>query len=142
MKNTKPKTQVTFAHTRRAIQKIKEPSIRDDFAEMLYGLEFCFANRQKRAAFKCANALVAMAIGLNRTISPAVATGILSGLIEDRKQDAALRRLGAIVDHPGFSCVRAQCIEKKGGKCFTLEGATGGCGNKFGFQFPWRVAIA
>lgn len=53
-------------------------------------------------AGQAARALVAMAIGLNRTISPAVATGVLIGLIEDRKQDAVFRRASVIVDHPGL----------------------------------------
>jgi hypothetical protein len=144
MKNAKPKRRVTFSHTRRAIKKIKQRSIRDDFAEMLHGIEFCFANRQKGVALKCANALVGMAIGLNRTISPAVATGILFGLLKDRKQDVALLGgggLGYIEYHFEEACVNAACVESKGGVCITIDGA-GGCGNRFGFQFPWRVAIA
>lgn len=139
MKNKKPKKQVTFARTNRAIKKIKQPSIRDDFAEMLYGLEFCFANRQKRVALKCANGLVAMAIGLNRTISPAVATRILIGLSEDAKQDALFDNVGQINDHKDHGCINADCQAQKGSTCVTITG-TGGCGNRFGFQFPWRRA--
>lgn len=139
MKDTKPKKEVTFAHTHRAIKKIKEPSIRDDFAEMLYGLEFCVANRQKRVALKCANGLVAMAIGLNRTISPAVATGILIGLLEDGRREAMLGGLGINYDYD-MRCINAECHDRKASTCITIDGA-GGCGNKFGFQFPWRRAI-
>jgi hypothetical protein len=140
MKNTKPKKKVTFTHTRRAIKKIRQPSIRNDFADMLDGLEFCFANRQKRVALKCANCLAAMAIGLNRTISPAVATEILTGLIKDKKQDAIFLGLASIEYHYDEACVSAECSESKGGICITIEGA-GGCGNKFGFQVPWRKVI-
>jgi len=140
MKGTKPKKRVTFTHTRRAIKKIKQPSIRNDFADMLDGLEFCFVNRQKRVARQCGNCIAAMAIGLNRTISPAVATEILSGLVKDRKQDPMFLGLASIEYHYDEACIGGECSESKGGICITIEGA-GGCGNKFGFQVPWRVAI-
>jgi len=138
MKRRKAKEKVRFTHTRRAIKQIRQASIRNDFADMLDGLEFCFANRQKRVALKCANCLAAMAIGLNRTISPVIATGILTGLIKDRKQDAIFLGLAGIEYHYDEACVNAACEESKGGICITIDGA-GGCGNKFGFQVPWRV---
>ena len=82
-----------------------------------------------------------MAIGLNQTISPAVAPEILTGLVKDRKQDPTFLGLASIEYHYDEACISAECSASKGGICITIEG-TGGCGNKFGFQVPWRVAIA
>jgi hypothetical protein len=139
VKNRKPRKRVNFGKTRRAIRKIKSAALRRDFGEMLYGLEFSHAHGSKRIALKCAQALVGMAIGLHRTITPTVATEILLGISRDRKQDALFRPLNVVDDHKDQKCVRQQCITSKGSTCITIRGA-GGCGNRFGFQLPWRSA--
>ena len=136
MKGSEKLKRVTFARTRRAIRKIEEPSIRDDFAEMLHGLEFCLNNRNKPVALKCAHGLAAMAVGLNRTISASVATGILVGLLQDGEQDAIFQSLRWIDWSHGEDCINAQCQEAKGRVCITIEGV-GGCGGKKEFQFQW-----
>ena len=142
MKTTRPKAKLTFAHTRRAVAKIKEPSIRNDFAEMVDGIEFCFAKRKKRAALSCANIVLGMAVGLNRTISPRVAAGILDGLLKDGKQDALFRRMD-LDEHKDQKCDvdSSQCVPKKGAKCFNYGGIPG-CGGGSGFSFLWSRSLA
>ena len=143
MKSSKPKKQLTFRYTRRAIDRIKQPSIRNDFAQMVDGLEFCFAKRQKRAALRCADALLGMAIGLNRTISPSVTTGILDGLLEDGKQDALFLRMGSglFEKHKDHRChFDVGCLPRKRSTCHTL--GIPGCGGPSGFFFPWSRSVA
>ena len=141
MKSNDTATGPKFTKTRHAIAKIKHDSIRDDFRNMIDGLEFCLAKRRKRLAAKCANALVGMAIGLNRTITPGVAVGIVLGLLQDADGLAEMQGggglgLGYIEYHFDEACMHQECVESEGGVCITIEGA-GGCGNRMGFQFPW-----
>ena len=145
MKRTKrtPRMPAKLVHTNRAIRKIKNPAIRKDFAEMLKGLEFCVANGNKTAARKCYDMLIAMAIGLNRTISPAVAVGIFDGLLEDRKQDPVALPIGNGVDKKeNHRCsFGVGCVESQGSACYTFSGV-GVCGGASRFIFPWSRKVA
>ncbi len=148
MRHHKTKVRAPFVQTRKAIGRIKQPSIRRDFAEMLTGVEFYLVNRQKRVACMCAHALLAMAIGLNRTISPPIAAGILDGLLEDGKNDAALRRAVGVVDtHNDMRCIVGtgtgvgKCQPKNNMTCYTIRGVEG-CGGRSGFKFPWTRIFA
>ena len=142
MKETKTKVKAQLVQTRKAIKRIKQPALRRDFSEMLAGVESSLVSRQKTLAHMCTRALIAMTIGLNKTISPAIAFEILDGLLTDGKDDATLGRAVDLMDtHKDMGCFNSQCLKKMGRTCITIEGARG-CANRLGFMFPWMDAIA
>jgi len=135
MKKGQTKAKTYFSRTTKAIRKIKQPSIRRDFTEMLAGVEYCLAKRQKRFARTCVRTLVGMAVGLNRTISPSITVSILDGLMEDGKNDPSLTA-GLIDKHKNMGCINGECQSQTSSTCIEIIGAPG-CGNERGFLFPW-----
>jgi len=141
-----PAVTIRFLRTKASIGKIKQSAVRRDFANMAAGIEYYLARGDKKQAKTCLRALALMAFGMNESLSPKVAIGILDGLLEDGKADALMRNGGGLVGtHSDMRCILGKgasagsCASAKDVTCYTISGAEG-CGSLSGFQMPWGLA--
>lgn len=135
--------------TREALADVKDPSIREDLLRFVKGAEICLEYEEVYVALDCVRTIVTTTVALERTLSPEVATGILSGLVKDSQTSAlALRRgLGFTKNFDekcdikkGTPIGSSTCVSKPNSVCYTLSSGSG-CGGTSGFQFVWEVAL-
>ena len=136
---TKARATKKLAYTRRALRQINNAPVRRDFLNFVNGVEYGLAKRDQALVRKCMNDLVTMTYALNRTITPAVAIGILDGVLDDARQ-LQISRLPFKKHKDHFCKFGIGCLPKKGRTCYTFS--TPVCGGTSGFVFHWkRVSV-
>lgn len=142
-------TKVSLAATRTALDRIREPAIREDLLRFVTGAEFCLQYRENYLALDAVKTLVTTIVALDRTITPEVTAAILDGLVDDSANGAvALQRGLGFTKNEGMKCDivsgtgpgSSRCVASRKSTCYTLDSGSG-CGGTSGFRFVWEAAM-
>lgn len=139
--------KVALDATRKALAAVHDPAIRDDLLHVISGVETCLAHEHMYLSIQYARAVTSAVFVLRRTLSPAIAVGILDGLQYDSETSArALQRgLGFTKNFDerckisGGPIGSSTCVEQKNSTCYQADGGTG-CGGPSGFHFVFEAA--
>lgn len=135
--------------TRSAVNRIREPAIREDIERFVSGAEFCLEHNENHLALDAVRTVVTTVVALDRTISPEVAAAILDGLTEDAANGAvALQRGLGFTKNQNMKCDiqsgtgpgTSRCVARRNSTCYTLDSGSG-CGGTSGFRFVWEVGL-
>jgi hypothetical protein len=141
---------ITLGRTRAAIGRAEISTVREDLLVFAGGAETALNNDLSRLAVAALRSIGALAVGLRKTLGPAIAEAILDGLWEDcfDHAPAMLAELGyrksrdARCDiRPGKPVGSSSCEPADNSTCYTLADGSG-CLSSRGATFVWEAVAA